>query len=991
MRQSFLYGIFILLGLLYFINPSNAAKKAPQSMAPQTSATDEEDFFVGPNWSDKFDWNLLKAFKSQTNKNVIVSPVSLKIVLALLYGGSAAHTKEQLKRVLNFQEDPADTDLYYNSIVKSLKETHANFTVNLGTRIFMKLKPQQKFQSSAKANYDAEIDEIDFDNAELASKRINKWAEEITEGRIRKLVHADDLHDLVMVVANALYFKGAWQKPFPRSLSHPGQFYISSSNTINVDYMAISDYFYYIDSKELQARIVRVPYYGDHYVMYFMLPNYKNGLVNLLDSLRPDILRRSLNLTDLTYVDMVIPKFKFDFQSKMDGILSDLGLDSMFTSAASFPGIVRGETVKLAVSSIIQKAGIEINEEGTTAFAATDVQVVNKFGDLQGVFNATHPFLFFIEDRKTGTILFSGKVENPIQSDAMPLPSLNDRGPASAGTAPHVSNPLNVPSGTNSLGSNSVPISSQSPGYLDQYVPNHSTQRPGAGNRPIAQGPVYEQLPSFSNQQPQDGRKSNPFDFQILKKLDTNNDNVFLSPASIKATLSMILEGANGESSNQIKQLLRVNDVSEARQNIKDFLYSLKNSGRTNLQAGHGIFVSDYFQNDPTFSDYKKTITSEYAADVDRLDFTNQNEASRIINSWISKNTRGFISDVITPGNINQNAGLVLASALYFKGDWKYEFNPTLTQPRCFRPINKDCINVSMMQITETFNYDLNDDMDAHVVELPYSDDTYSMLLIVPREKRSTNIASLLSRTNLNKILEQMEPTEVILHLPQFDIDYSIDLKAVFATMGVRDIFTRNSNLSGITSGQPLSIDALIHRSRIEVGEKGTIAASATVASVVPLIGSSSPLVAADHPFGFLIYNKVKKYIIFEGVVNQPKEVHTGQNTANGAPNKPNAAGQQQHRQPQRPVQKGSGRTNPVYVVPSIQQIEQQSRVSNPAVRQQQENPTLRQQQGGNSFLIPQQEIPQRRPQEDGTSFYRQQQDNRASNPFLSQQEDGFN
>lgn len=412
----------------------------------------------------------------------------------------------------------------------------------------------------------------------------------------------------------------------------------------------------------------------------------------------------------------------------------------------------------------------------------------------------------------------------------------------------------------------SVPLPSDAANGYNPYpnIPNSSGQ-----NRPS----TSFQEPSYDRQPLND--KSHSFDNELLMKLDKGNENVFISPASIKATLAMILEGARGESARQILKQLNVGSTAEARQLVRDALSGLKRRGHTTLEAGHGIFVSDEFAEDRTFSDYRKLIKDNYAAHVGRIDFSKKVEASQSINAWVAKITHDLITEVLTPDNFNQNSGLVLASALYFKGDWKYEFNPELTQPRRFEASNKPAINVNMMQITETFQYDLNSDLDAHVVELPYSDGAYSMLLIVPRTKGTNNIAALLSRTNLKNILKTMEPSEVVLHLPKFQIDYSTDLRAALDSMGIRDIFSRNANLTGISSSQRLVVDALMHRSRVDVGEKGTIAASVTTASVVPLIGSSSPVVTADHPFAFIIYNKAKELVIFEGVVNEPTQAYT--------------------------------------------------------------------------------------------------------------------
>lgn len=191
--------------------------------------------------------------------------------------------------------------------------------------------------------------------------------------------------------------------------------------------MTATDEFYYVESPRINAKILRMPYKGGEFSMFFVLPNAENGLQEVINSLDLTSLRQDLRLMDKRDVKIYLPKFQYSDQNSFSQFLSDLGLRQMFQNTASFPGIARGTYSRalrrLVVSDIIQKTGIEINEEGSELYAATDVQVGNKNKEPNVIFNASHPFLFFVEDQRSGSILFIGKVVDPRKANGFELPS----------------------------------------------------------------------------------------------------------------------------------------------------------------------------------------------------------------------------------------------------------------------------------------------------------------------------------------------------------------------------------------------------------------------------------------------------------------------------------------------------------------------------------------------------------------------------------------
>jgi serine protease inhibitor len=225
---------------------------------------------------------------------------------------------------------------------------------------------------------------------------------------------SENLASATVVMLNALYFKGLWTKPFEDNLV-AGKFH-TKDGPVSTQFMTLKHDFYFYDSTQLNALFLRLPYRGRKFSMILVLPKHQNGIDTLIDQLDSTNFQRVLWYMDPVEVNILLPKFKFDYTSHLNAPIESLGIRDIFTNDASLPSFARGTEVegRLKVSNILQKAGISVDEKGSTAYAATEVDIVNKFGG-GGTkeFKADHPFLFFIEDETVGNLLFVGKVTNP--------------------------------------------------------------------------------------------------------------------------------------------------------------------------------------------------------------------------------------------------------------------------------------------------------------------------------------------------------------------------------------------------------------------------------------------------------------------------------------------------------------------------------------------------------------------------------------------------
>ncbi|KAH8410134.1 hypothetical protein KR009_006758 [Drosophila setifemur] len=371
---------------------------------------------------DPFSWHLLKTVlqnETTAGKNVIISPFSVKLVLALL--AEAAGTGTQTQRELaNTQTDIRSQNNvreFYRKTLNSIKkENQLHDTLSVRTKLFTDsfIEAQQKFTATLKYFYDSEVEALDFANTEAAADAINAWASNVTEGRLQQLVAPESVRSSVMLLTNLIYFNGLWRRQFTTTFQ--GAFFRTAQEQTRVDYMEQTDFFYYTNSEKLKAQILRLPYKSKN-SMFVLLPYAIDGIHELAHTLENDELKSAQWAMEELKVKVTLPMFHFDYKQDLKETLRSLGVREIFEDSASLPGLTRGADVagKVKVSNILQKAGINVNEKGTEAFAATVVEIENKFGGSTTIeeFNVNRPFVFFIEEESTGNILFAGKVHTP--------------------------------------------------------------------------------------------------------------------------------------------------------------------------------------------------------------------------------------------------------------------------------------------------------------------------------------------------------------------------------------------------------------------------------------------------------------------------------------------------------------------------------------------------------------------------------------------------
>jgi len=366
----------------------------------------------------EFAWNLYAQLKD-ADGNLFFSPYSISTALAMTYAGARGDTAEQMAFVLNLPMHPKVLNPAYGALISELNDP--NRADNYQLAVANALWGQKDFaflDAFIQLNndyYHAGLENVDFINeTEPTRQKINQWVEDKTNDKIKDLIPAGALDAMTrLVLTNAIYFKGDWASQFDKDRTEDADFFVSPDKTVTAPLMYQKEAFKYGQTEKLQ--ILELPYKGDELTMLVLLPKAKDGLVALENELTAQKLTEWQKQLRNRDIEVHLPKFKMTSEFSLSGILEKMGMPEAFSEKADFSGMTGKKD--LHISDVIHKAFVEVNEEGTEAAAATAV-IMKTFAMLAPppVFRADHPFIFLIQDTKTESILFVGRVVDPTEA-----------------------------------------------------------------------------------------------------------------------------------------------------------------------------------------------------------------------------------------------------------------------------------------------------------------------------------------------------------------------------------------------------------------------------------------------------------------------------------------------------------------------------------------------------------------------------------------------
>ncbi|XP_049772849.1 leukocyte elastase inhibitor-like [Schistocerca cancellata] len=349
--------------------------------------------------------------------NLFFSPLSIQVILALVYFGAKGDTAKELERGLHLPSDKQLTDNGINALMHRLNESQ-NVLLDIANKIYLRTGSEVKKEFRQTADrFLAGVQQLNFAESEQSTKTINDWIESKTHGKIKDMIMKGTLDaSTLMVLVNAIYFKDEWLKVFYEEETKPTPFHLPSGATEDIDMMYVEDRLLYADVTELNSQALMLPYKDWRLNMMILLPKEMNGLQDLernIDKFDPLHILKGMTKSK---VFVYLPRFKMEYSKSLKDTLITLGMESMFNPAkANFSGAVDGDYV---VSQVLHKAFIEVNDRGTEAAAATVLIAPGSSAPqlpppTPVTFKADHPFMFFIVDDITRTILFAGRLVKP--------------------------------------------------------------------------------------------------------------------------------------------------------------------------------------------------------------------------------------------------------------------------------------------------------------------------------------------------------------------------------------------------------------------------------------------------------------------------------------------------------------------------------------------------------------------------------------------------
>jgi serpin B len=362
---------------------------------------------------------------------------------------------------------------------------------------------------------------------------------------------------------------------------------------------------------------------------------------------------------------------------------------------------------------------------------------------------------------------------------------------------------------------------------------------------------------------------NNDFAFNIFNALIENDDpgtNLFISPLSMYYALSMAANGAKGETYNAFKQTLGYNsEMKGMLQDIKSLYEQLiVNDDKLIVEIANSLWTDQSFK---VKEKYKTELTDYFYAAAQSLDFGAQ-ESVDIINDWIEDKTHGKIQNMLNA--ISPDEILFLINAIYFKGDWQYSFNKDDNMQLAFHKEDGASTEVEFMNQRVDISYLKKGTFSA--IKLPYTDTNYFMTIFLPSGNKTTDdVLDILNSDSWNRIQSEFVKQEVSLSIPKFKFEYGVrEISKELKEMGLSIAFSDYADFSGI-SDLGLAISRVLHKSYIDVNEKGSEAAAATIVGIeLTSMNPEQITFAADHPFIFTISERTTNTILFMGKVSEP-------------------------------------------------------------------------------------------------------------------------
>ncbi|MFC2120898.1 serpin family protein [Bacteroidota bacterium] len=384
------------------IDPDELTNPIENLLDPRVKSIVESD--------NTFGFKIFKEIAKGKEENICISPLSIAMCLSMLYNGAETETKREMEETLELLDlSVMDVNKSYRALIDSLRTNDPGVLFEIANSIWgaKNFDIEDEFIRRNEDYFDAEVSQLDFGDPG-AVDIINNWVSDKTHQKIETILTKTNSGDLMYLI-NAIYFKGRWLFEFDPDKTFDGPFTLNNGERIRVAKMHQQEDFNYLYNDLFSS--VELLYGSGNFSMHILLPHNNLKVDDIIENLNNETWNQWLTeYVKKENYKIYIPKFKFEYKKSLIDDLKTLGMNLAFNPMADFSGI--NKNCEMWISLVKHKTFIEVNEEGTEAAAVT---IIGAWGSSLG-YSVNRPFIFIIKERTTNTILFIGKVMNPLEN-----------------------------------------------------------------------------------------------------------------------------------------------------------------------------------------------------------------------------------------------------------------------------------------------------------------------------------------------------------------------------------------------------------------------------------------------------------------------------------------------------------------------------------------------------------------------------------------------
>ncbi|XP_044210286.1 neuroserpin [Thunnus albacares] len=353
--------------------------------------------------------------------NIIFSPLSVAIALGMVELGAKGASLEEIRQTVGFSHMlPGVEFSLLQNLTTALSDDDAHYVIRFANSLFLQegVTFNPEFLHLMKKYFRADVETVDFSESAAVAEQINSWVENHTESKIRELLSAEDFSSVTrLTLVNAVYFRGSWKNQFRPENTRTFSFSKDDGSEVQTLMMYQQGDFYYGEfsdgSQEAGGvyQVLEMPYEGEDMSMMIVLPRQEVPLASLEPIIKAPLLEEWANNVKRQKVEVYLPRFKVEQKIDLRSTLQELGIKNIFTNDADLSAMTDGKD--LYIGKAVQKAYLEVTEEGAEGAVGSGMIALTRTLVLYPQVMADHPFFFVIRNRRTGSILFMGRVMTP--------------------------------------------------------------------------------------------------------------------------------------------------------------------------------------------------------------------------------------------------------------------------------------------------------------------------------------------------------------------------------------------------------------------------------------------------------------------------------------------------------------------------------------------------------------------------------------------------